>query len=114
VHTVVPVALLLEHELTGPVVRIVVEGPVGSRGTTRTPVVASDQLPSGTYAVTLCPLSPPPISTDSDEVGRQEAAMLGGVQEPAMQVSGALHAVPQAPQLFLSVSVSTHVVPHRV
>jgi hypothetical protein len=34
VHTVVPVALLLEHEFTGPVVATVVGTAAGSSGTT--------------------------------------------------------------------------------
>ena len=97
VHTVRPVRPLLEHEFTGPAVPTTVAEPtLGSSGTTATPVVVSDQLPSGTYAVTAVPW----ISIDKLDVGRHDAATPLVAQVPAVQVVPLVHTVPQEPQLF--------------
>src|SRR5437762_10228780 len=90
----------LEHEFTAPVVATVV-GASGapSTRTTLTPVAPAVHCPFGTYAVTSVPW----ISTDRDEVGRQDSE-----QAPETQVCEAVHTWPHAPQLLTSLFSLTH------
>ena len=103
-HTVSPVVPLLEQEFTGSVVGTTVGAPtVGSSCTTMMPLVNSDQLPSGTYAVTVAIGALPRIKTPRLDVGRQDPATSVVTQVPPVQVVPDPQTVPQEPQLFGSV-----------
>src|SRR5436190_1699475 len=54
------------------------------------------------------------MSTDSDELGRQDSTTAGGVHTPATHESGDVQAWPQAPQLLLSVPVFVQAQPQKV
>ena len=112
-QTVSPVAPLLEQEFIGFCVPTTMGAfTVGSSCTTMMPEVFSDQLPSGTYAVTVAAGALPWTNTPRLDVGRQDPATSVGTQLPPVHVLPGPQTVPQEPQWFGSVFSLTHTAPH--